>query len=140
MISEMLAALEWALMPFPPRIASGSGSRASGGHSVLTLHRFSVHAMKPFAARQLRVVWFATRGRNISRRSPGGETEAMVFATRNEIEYLNSRAEVSEQNPVLVREMCRRLDALRRYDQHFCDADWRPDRSGLQSRNGRRPR
>jgi hypothetical protein len=60
-----------------------------------------------------------------------------VFATRDEIEYLNSRAQESDQNPMLVREMCRRLDALRRYDQHFSTADWRPDRSARHSNDAR---
>jgi hypothetical protein len=32
----------------------------------------------------------------------------------------------------LIDELGRKLDALRRFDQYFCDADWRP-------RHGRRP-
>jgi len=76
-------------------------------------------------------------GPDNQRITSGGETETHVFATRDEIEYLSSRGDASE-NPDLVREMCRRLYALRRYDQHFSDADWRPDRSSRQARNGRR--
>jgi len=76
-----------------------------------------------------------------NREGLGGEKPRQnVFASRDEIEYLNSRAEASDQSPALVREMCRRLDALRRYDQHFSDADWRPDHSGRQARNGRGPK
>jgi hypothetical protein len=34
----------------------------------------------------------------------------------------------------LIREMSRRLDALRRFDQYFCDGDFRPHSSGLSWR------
>jgi len=39
------------------------------------------------------------------------------------MEYLSSKANA---DPTLVQGMIRCLDALRRYDQHFCDADWLP--------------
>ncbi len=51
----------------------------------------------------------------------------MVFTTRSEIEYLG-RLGRTDEDPKLIREMSRRLDALRRYDQHFSDADWTPER------------
>jgi hypothetical protein len=45
----------------------------------------------------------------------------------NEIEYLGAVEGVAAKDANWVREMWRRLDALRRFDQNFCDADWRPD-------------
>jgi hypothetical protein len=50
----------------------------------------------------------------------------MRSAATNEIEYLGRIEGTSTANPRLIREMSRRLDALRRFDQSFCDADWRP--------------
>ncbi len=55
-----------------------------------------------------------------------------MFAARNEIEYLSSMDGKAFQDPIVIREMARRLDALRRYDQHFYDASWRPDRTSLR--------
>jgi hypothetical protein len=57
----------------------------------------------------------------------------MRFAARNEIAYLSS-VEGSPNDAGLVREMTRQLDALRRYDQCFCEADWRPRRSSHSQR------
>jgi hypothetical protein len=48
------------------------------------------------------------------------------FAALNEIEYLNSLDAPGRQDIDLVREMSRRLDALRRYDQNYSEADWCP--------------
>jgi hypothetical protein len=54
----------------------------------------------------------------------------------NEIEYLGDIEGTTNKNSRLIREMSRRLDALRRFDQSFCDADcrlhagsssWQPD-------------
>ena len=50
----------------------------------------------------------------------------MRFATRKEIEYLSSVDGQGGEDANLIREMSRRLDALRRYDQCFRKADWRP--------------
>jgi hypothetical protein len=50
----------------------------------------------------------------------------MRFATSNEIEYLGDIEGATTENPRLIREMAQRLDALRRFDQSFCDADCRP--------------
>ncbi len=50
----------------------------------------------------------------------------MRFATFDEIEYLGKIAGDSSADPYLIREMAQRLDALRRFDQSFCDADYRP--------------
>jgi hypothetical protein len=50
----------------------------------------------------------------------------MQFATRHEIEYLSNHDKVAVADATFVHEMARQLDALRRYDQHFCDADWLP--------------
>jgi hypothetical protein len=44
----------------------------------------------------------------------------------NEIEYLGDLEGATAENPRLIREMSRRLDALRRFDQSFSDADCRP--------------
>jgi hypothetical protein len=52
----------------------------------------------------------------------------MRFASSNEIEYLGNIEGTSAEDPKLIREMCQRLDALRRFDQNFSDADWRPHR------------
>ena len=56
----------------------------------------------------------------------------MWFTTRKEIEYLNSIDSQAGGNRPLVDELSRRLDALRRYDQHFCDADWHPSKIGRE--------
>ncbi len=60
----------------------------------------------------------------------------MRFATTREIEYLNSMDGQGE-DANLVREMARRLDALRRYDQYVREADWRPRRPRGRKRNQR---
>jgi hypothetical protein len=49
----------------------------------------------------------------------------MWFATTHEMEYLDSRDRVGAEKQ-LITEASRQLDALRRFDQYFCDADWRP--------------
>jgi hypothetical protein len=51
----------------------------------------------------------------------------MRFATRNEIEYLNAIDGESVADAHTIDEMTRWLDALRRFDQNFCQADWRPE-------------
>jgi hypothetical protein len=53
----------------------------------------------------------------------------MGFASRNEIEYLSSVDANGHNDCGLIHEMSRRLDALRQYDQYFCEADWRPCRA-----------
>jgi hypothetical protein len=50
----------------------------------------------------------------------------MRSAAKNEIEYLGDIEGANGKNSRLIREMSRRLDALRRFDQSFCDADCRP--------------
>lgn len=50
----------------------------------------------------------------------------MRSATANEINYLGDIEGATAENPRLIREMSRRLDALRRFDQSFCEADCRP--------------
>ena len=50
----------------------------------------------------------------------------MRNAATNEIEYLGNLEGATAENPRLIREMSRRLDALRRFDQSFCEADFRP--------------
>ncbi len=52
----------------------------------------------------------------------------MRSATWNEIEYLGAIEGTTAEDPKLVHEMWQRLEALRRFDQNFCDADWRPQR------------
>jgi hypothetical protein len=55
-----------------------------------------------------------------------GEKEIrMRVATRQEIEYLGSADDKLDAR--FMDEMSRQLDALRRYDQYFCDADWLPE-------------
>ena len=44
----------------------------------------------------------------------------------NEIEYLGDIEGATPKNRKLIREMSRRLNALRRFDQYFCDGDFRP--------------
>jgi hypothetical protein len=56
----------------------------------------------------------------------------MRSATSNEIEYLGDVEGATAENPRLIREMSQRLDALRRFDQSFSEADCRPHR-GLSS-------
>ena len=51
----------------------------------------------------------------------------MEFTARSEMEYLGSVGRTSDDLS-LIRDLSLRLDALRRYDQHFSDADWRPER------------
>jgi hypothetical protein len=55
----------------------------------------------------------------------------MRFSTTQEMEYLGSIDHESATELRLIDELSRRLDALRRFDQYFCEADWRP-RSGRQ--------
>ena len=43
----------------------------------------------------------------------------MRSAASNEIEYLGDVEGAAAENPRLIREMSRRLDALRRFDQSF---------------------
>jgi len=50
----------------------------------------------------------------------------MRSATSNEIDYLGAIEGATAENPRLIREMARRLDALRRFDQSFSEADCRP--------------
>ncbi len=50
----------------------------------------------------------------------------MRSASLNEIEYLGDIEGTTARNPRLIREMSRRLDALRRFDQSFSEADCRP--------------
>jgi hypothetical protein len=50
----------------------------------------------------------------------------MRSSLSNEIEYLGDLEGATADNPRLIREMSQRLDALRRFDQSFCDADCRP--------------
>jgi hypothetical protein len=62
----------------------------------------------------------------VNRRALNEMSDSMWFTTRKEIEYLNSVDPKTVGNRRLVEELSRRLDALRRYDQHYSDADWRP--------------
>jgi hypothetical protein len=50
----------------------------------------------------------------------------MRGAATTEMEYLGAIRGRSTEDANLARELGRRLEALRRYDQHFCDADWQP--------------
>jgi hypothetical protein len=42
------------------------------------------------------------------------------------MEYLGAARGLNREDAKLVKELGRRLDALRRFDQFFGDADWRP--------------
>lgn len=44
----------------------------------------------------------------------------------DEIDYLSSIDGKATRDDVFMQEMSRQLDALRCFDQLFCDADWRP--------------
>jgi hypothetical protein len=50
----------------------------------------------------------------------------MRGAATSEMEYLGAIRGRNTEDAKLARELGRRLEALRRYDQHFCDADWQP--------------
>jgi hypothetical protein len=58
-----------------------------------------------------------------------GKRLNMRSAASNEIDYLGRIEGASAENPRLIREMSRRLDALRRFDQSFSEADCRPHRT-----------
>ena len=57
----------------------------------------------------------------------------MRFAARKEMDYLSASRGRNTEDAGLIQELGRRLEALRRYDQYFCHADWRPRRGS----NGR---
>jgi hypothetical protein len=65
----------------------------------------------------------------------------MRFATRQEIEYLGSHEADSANDSTLIDEMTRQLDALRRFDQYYSKADWRPARyrTGNATKGNQRP-
>jgi hypothetical protein len=50
----------------------------------------------------------------------------MRSAATREMEYLGAIRGRNTEDANLARELGRRLEALRRYDQHFSDADWQP--------------
>jgi len=54
----------------------------------------------------------------------------MRGAARYEMEYLGAARGRNREDAKLVQELGRRLDALRRFDQCFGDADWRPRTRG----------
>ena len=49
-----------------------------------------------------------------------------MWPAAREMEYLGATGDGSLEDAQLAQELGRRLEALRRYDQHFCDSDWRP--------------
>jgi hypothetical protein len=49
------------------------------------------------------------------------------------MEYLGAARGRNREDAKLVQELGRRLDALRRFDQFFGDADWRPRNRGSDS-------
>ena len=53
----------------------------------------------------------------------------MRSAANKEMEYLSALRGRNTEDANLARELGRRLEALRRYDQYFCDTDWRPKRT-----------
>jgi hypothetical protein len=57
----------------------------------------------------------------------------MRGAARYEMEYLSAARGRNREDANLAQELGRRLDALRRYDQFFGDADWRPRTRGPAS-------
>jgi hypothetical protein len=61
----------------------------------------------------------------------------MKFDATQEMEYLGSMERPGEKEPPLVHELSRQLDALRRFDQCFCDADWKPRKSRRTNRHGK---
>lgn len=58
----------------------------------------------------------------------------MRFATSDEMEYLG-KVQGATADPCLIHEMAQRLEALRRFDQSFSEADYRPP-AGESSRAG----
>lgn len=64
----------------------------------------------------------------------------MRFATTDEMEYLGT-VHGATADPCLIREMAQRLEALRRFDQSFSEADYRPHSGdSTQARFPARPR
>jgi hypothetical protein len=61
----------------------------------------------------------------------------MRGAARYEMEYLSAARGRNREDAMLAQELGRRLDALRRYDQLFGDADWRPRNRGSAHEPGR---
>ena len=60
-------------------------------------------------------------------------------ATR-EMEYLGATRDGTLEDEHLAQELGRRLEALRRYDQHFCDSDWRPRENRIRQSRRKRSR
>jgi hypothetical protein len=58
----------------------------------------------------------------------------MKCAARYEMEYLDAARGRNREDASLAQELGRRVDALRRYDQYFSDADWRPRSRGTNGR------
>ena len=56
----------------------------------------------------------------------------MRSAATSEMEYLGAIRGRNTEDANLARELGRRLEALRRYDQDFCDADWQPNTEPLR--------
>jgi hypothetical protein len=50
----------------------------------------------------------------------------MRFTASKEMEYLGAIHNRTSKEVNLARELSRRLNALRCYDQYFCDLDWQP--------------
>ena len=61
----------------------------------------------------------------------------MRLAAR-EMKYLGEAQGRNLEDANLARELGRRLEALRRYDQHFSDSDWRP-RKRANRQSGKTP-
>lgn len=56
------------------------------------------------------------------------------------MDYLGSIEASGGEELSLIREMSRRLEALRRYDQCFSEADWRPQREPGRQESSKTPR
>jgi hypothetical protein len=54
------------------------------------------------------------------------EVTTMRCTARREMEYLAAKQGRNSDDAGLIRELGRRLETLRYYDQYFCDADWHP--------------
>jgi hypothetical protein len=68
----------------------------------------------------------------------GGTRPCMRISTTQEMEYLGLLDRDSPEPPWLIAELNRQLVALRRFDQCFCDADWRPHSVGARRKADRR--
>jgi hypothetical protein len=55
------------------------------------------------------------------------ENAPMFLAAEHEYEHVGETAGIADHDHDLIAELHRRLDALWRYDQYICNAEWRSE-------------